>query len=80
LNYKQRLEAKRIVRTVAAPTDGKRRYQDWVLDVFIELEAEELIPSASSQQCSGRIGMSAKDLAASLQNAWVGASRPTMGR
>ncbi len=75
LTYAQRLKAKDIIRKVAAPADGKKRCQDWVLDVFIELEAEELIPSDSSHQCSNGIGKSAADLGSSLGAAWVRKSK-----
>jgi hypothetical protein len=75
LTYAQQVKAKDIIRKVAAPADGKKRCQDWVLDVFIELEAEELIPDDSSHQCSNGIGRSATDLGSSLGAAWVGKSK-----
>lgn len=71
LTYEQRIRAKEIISNEMAPTDGKSRCQDWVFEVFLGLEAEELIPAGSSQLCRDRIGMSAQDLAASLGEDWV---------
>lgn len=69
-NAQQRQKAMELIRAEEAPCDGKRRCQDWVLEVLIGLEAEALIPAGTSSRWEGLVGKPAAELAAELGPLW----------
>jgi hypothetical protein len=69
----KRIEAKRIISEEPPPRDGKKRCQDWVLDVVISLEVGEIVDAGLSNRVEGLVGKSAEDLAAAVGSAWVSA-------
>jgi hypothetical protein len=73
LDYERHIEAKRIISEEPPPRDGKKRCQDWVLDVVISLEVGEIVDAGLSNRVEGLVGKSAEDLAAAVGSAWVSA-------
>src|SRR6266536_1001225 len=71
LTDEKRHVAKRVISAEPPPRDGKKRCQDWVLDVVISLEVEEVVDAGLSNLVQGLVGKSAKDLAAAVAPAWV---------
>ncbi|KAL4788291.1 hypothetical protein BJX76DRAFT_353321 [Aspergillus varians] len=56
LSGEQRRRALSVIRAEAAPRDGKRRCQEWVVDVLVSLEVEELVPDGTAEVWSGFVG------------------------
>ncbi|KAK1139137.1 hypothetical protein N8T08_001260 [Aspergillus melleus] len=52
LDAARRAQAVKIIRDEPAPRDGKKRYQDWTVDVLISLEAEELVEPGTAEKWS----------------------------
>ncbi|PLB46600.1 hypothetical protein P170DRAFT_438320 [Aspergillus steynii IBT 23096] len=71
LDAKTRLEVIRVIQNEPAPRDGKRRCQDWTVDVMISLEVEELVQPGTAEKWSQRVGMTARELARSCGEDWV---------
>lgn len=72
LDAKTRWEAIRVIQNEPAPKDGKRRCQDWTIDVLIALEVEELVDPGTAEKWSRRVGMTTRELARSCGTDWVG--------
>lgn len=70
-----RSKVKKVICAEPPPRDGQKRCQDWVLDVIVSLEVEELVDAGLSNQVQGLVGKSAKDLAAAVGSAWVPAKK-----
>ena len=70
---KRRL-AKGVISKEPPPRDGQKRCQDWVFDVMISLEAEEIVEAGWAERVKGMVGKSARDVAAAAGSAWVPAT------
>ncbi|KAA8645113.1 uncharacterized protein ATNIH1004_009330 [Aspergillus tanneri] len=71
LDAKSRYAAIRVIKDEPAPRDGKRRCQDWTVDVLISLEAEELVASGTAERWGRLVGMTAKELAVDSGDNWT---------
>lgn len=71
LTTEKRREAKSIICAEPPPRDGKKKCQDWVLDVVISLEVAEIVETGMSSQVQGLVSKPAKDLAVALGSDWV---------
>jgi hypothetical protein len=71
LTPKQRQDAIAIIKKEDAPRDGKKRCQDWVFDTLISLEAEELVPSGTSEFWKGMVGKPARVVAQACGTKWI---------
>lgn len=60
----------KIIESEPAPQDGKRKCQDWTVDVLISLEAEEIVEAGTAEKWGNRVGMNAKDLAKDCGGDW----------
>jgi hypothetical protein len=69
-NSQQRQKGVEVIQKEPAPHDGKRRCQDWTLEVLIGLEAEELIPAGTSATWGELVGKPVADVAAALGQSW----------
>jgi hypothetical protein len=71
LTEEKRRKAKDVIGKEPAPRDGKKRCQDWVLDVVIALEVEEIVDPGLSNTVGELVGKPAKDVAAAVGEAWI---------
>lgn len=71
LDAKGRSDAIRMIQNEPAPRDGKRRCQDWTIDVLISLEVEEIIEPGTAAKWGRRVGMTARELAQDCGEGWV---------
>lgn len=56
LSAEQRRRVLSVIRAEAAPRDGKRKCQEWVVDALVSLEVEELVPDGTAEVWSGLVG------------------------
>jgi hypothetical protein len=71
LTPQQRQKAIEVIKAEKAPTDGKRRCQDWVFDTLLSLEAEELVPSGTSALWQRMVGKPASEVQLAVGAAWT---------
>ncbi|KAL4735200.1 hypothetical protein BDV11DRAFT_38724 [Aspergillus similis] len=64
LTPEQRRLAVKIIRSEPAPRDGKRRCQEWVVDVLVSLEVEELVSPGTAGFWGGLLWMPARQIRA----------------
>ncbi|KAL4817634.1 hypothetical protein BDW67DRAFT_160029 [Aspergillus spinulosporus] len=64
LTPEQRRQVVKIIRSEPAPRDGKRRCQEWVVDVLVSLEVEELVSPGTAGVWGGLLGMPARQIRA----------------
>jgi len=69
-NGEQRLQGIQAMRDEPPPRDGRRRCQDWTVEVLLSLEAQELVPDGTFERWERLVGTPARELAASLGPAW----------
>ncbi|KAL4932675.1 uncharacterized protein BDV17DRAFT_287617 [Aspergillus undulatus] len=62
LTGEQRRRVIATIRNEAAPRDGKRRCQEWVVDALVSLEVEELVPGGTAERWSSFVGWRAGDV------------------
>ncbi|KAL4909111.1 hypothetical protein BDW74DRAFT_174324 [Aspergillus multicolor] len=62
LTTEQRRQVIKIIRAEPAPRDGKRRCQDWVVDVLVSLEVEELVPPGTAGVWGAMLGKGAREV------------------
>lgn len=60
-----------VIENEPAPSDGKGRCQDWIVEALISLEAEELVPSGTSEWIQGLVGRTALDVEKRVGEKWV---------
>ncbi|KAL3475632.1 hypothetical protein BJX99DRAFT_156164 [Aspergillus californicus] len=70
LTAEQRRQIVAVIRVEAAPRDGTRRCQEWVVDALVSLEVEELVPDGTSQFWSGMVGKRAEEVRRATGKAW----------
>lgn len=71
LDSRQRQQAIEVIKAEKAPTDGKRRCQDWVFDTLISLEAEELVPPRTSEFWKQMVEKPAKEVEKAVKANWT---------
>lgn len=76
LSDTERVKAMNILRGNPPPVDGKRKCQDWVLEGFIRLVADELVAEVQAHQCMALMGKSAEELRTILGPAWTPTVKP----
>ncbi|KAL4993784.1 hypothetical protein BDV10DRAFT_189673 [Aspergillus recurvatus] len=64
LTPEQRRQVVKIIRSEPAPRDDKRRCQEWVVDVLVSLEVEELVSPGTAGVWGGLLGMPAREVRA----------------
>lgn len=70
LTAAQRLLAIRIMMGEKPPNDGMKRCQEWILEVLISLEVEELVPPGMSSRWEKNIGKPAKQVSLAMADVW----------
>ncbi|KAL2870832.1 uncharacterized protein BJX67DRAFT_249891 [Aspergillus lucknowensis] len=71
LTADQRRRVVSIIRAEAAPRDGKRRCQEWVVDALVSLEVEELVPDGTAEFWSGLVGKGAGEVRRATGTNWT---------
>ncbi|KAF1842846.1 uncharacterized protein K460DRAFT_314534 [Cucurbitaria berberidis CBS 394.84] len=64
-----------IISGEPAPRNNQDRCQDWILDCVIALEAEELLPAATSQWVANLVGKPSKGVVNLVGDRWIPARR-----
>ncbi|KAL4970757.1 uncharacterized protein BDV14DRAFT_1749 [Aspergillus stella-maris] len=62
LTAEQRRRAIAVIRGEAAPRDGKRRCQEWIVDALVGLEVEELVEGGMAERWNKFVGWRAEDV------------------
>ncbi|RDH33795.1 hypothetical protein BDQ94DRAFT_169871 [Aspergillus welwitschiae] len=68
----QRQQAIEVITASPAPRDGRKRFQDWVLDTLLSLEVEEVVPAGTCHFWEGLVGRSAAEVRERSGVEWVG--------
>ncbi|KAL2828592.1 hypothetical protein BJY01DRAFT_255312 [Aspergillus pseudoustus] len=71
LTADQRRRVVSIIRAEAAPRDGKRRCQEWIVDALVSLEVEELVPDGTAEFWSRLVGKRAGEVKLAAGTNWT---------